>query len=206
MRDLLGNGFVERSTWLEGKERDRCPECAGKRFSDEILSARYRGKSIADVLYASVHEASEFFIHHRKLHAILSALEEVGLGYLELGRDVSMMSGGERLRMKLALALSKRHMQPESKLWFLLDEPSAGLHPMDQLRVLHSLLRLKSEGLGIVLAEHSPEFLLQADHIFEIGPTGLLSSPGSNMSESQEKSELATEIVCRYEKITKNFR
>lgn len=153
-----------------------CPECRGARFRPEVLEATYRGKSIAEVLELTVREALAFFRNRPKVQARLRPLLEVGLDYLRLGQPTSTLSGGEAQRLKLAAFLGGagggigRTAGAGPRSLFILDEPTAGLHPADVHKLLEALDRLVDLGHSLIVVEHHPEVLLQADWLIELGP------------------------------------
>jgi len=149
--------------WVE------CPACLGKRFNRETLEITYKGKSIADTLAMSVAEAKAHFRPIPKLYRLLHTMDELGLGYLALGQAGNTLSGGEAQRLKLALELSK----PESPhTFYLLDEPTTGLHFGDVEKLLHAIFRLRDAGHSILIIEHHPDVIACADHLIELGPGG----------------------------------
>ncbi|MDR2808649.1 MAG: excinuclease ABC subunit UvrA [Spirochaetaceae bacterium] len=146
-----------------------CDLCQGKRFNKETLEIRFKGKNIADVLDMTIEEASDFFcsIPHiaRKMETLLS----VGLGYVQLGQSALSLSGGEAQRVKLALELSKRST---GKTFYILDEPTTGLHFADVKQLMAVIQRLVDQGNSVVMIEHDLDVLLQADHLIDLGPEG----------------------------------
>jgi len=144
-----------------------CPECGGQRFQAETLDARYKGKSIADVLAATIDEALALFKDHPKIARPLEALVEVGLGYLTLGQPSTTLSGGEAQRVKLALHLQKR---TRVHTLYLLDEPTSGLHQADVQRLVGALQRLVDVGHSVLVVEHNLDLLRACDHLIELGP------------------------------------
>jgi excinuclease ABC subunit A len=153
----------------------RCPECRGARYRPEILEVTYRGRNIAEVLEMTAREAFAFFRHRPKVQARLRPLMDVGLDYLRLGQPASTLSGGEAQRLKLAafLAATPGHWNREAartKTLFVLDEPTTGLHPADTLRLLEVLNTLIDLGHSLIVVEHSPEIMISADWIIDLGP------------------------------------
>ncbi len=146
-----------------------CPACGGKRFNRETLEVTYKGKSIAEVLGLSVSEAREFFRPIPKIHRILETLEELGLGYLQLGQPANTLSGGEAQRLKLAVELAK----PESPhTLYLFDEPTTGLHFGDVEKLLTAFFRLRDAGHSVLVVEHHLDVIRAADWVIELGPGG----------------------------------
>lgn len=146
-----------------------CETCNGKRYNRETLEVRYKGKSISDVLDMTIEHATEFFSHIPKIHRILRTLESVGLGYIKLGQPSTTLSGGEAQRIKLSSELSKRST---GKTFYILDEPSTGLHFEDIRMLLDVLNRLVDEGNTVLVIEHNLDIIKVADHIIDIGPDG----------------------------------
>jgi excinuclease ABC subunit A len=146
-----------------------CETCYGKRFNRETLEVRYRGKSISDVLEMTIEEATEFFEAIPKIHHILKTLNDVGLGYIALGQASTTLSGGEAQRVKLATELAKRDT---GKTFYILDEPTTGLHFEDVRILMEVLQRLVNKGNSVLIIEHNLEVIKIADYIIDIGPEG----------------------------------
>ncbi|MBO0593429.1 excinuclease ABC subunit UvrA [Cellulophaga sp. E16_2] len=146
-----------------------CETCNGKRFNRETLEIRYKGKSIADVLDMTINEAVDFFELIPKIYRKLNTIKEVGLGYISLGQQSTTLSGGEAQRIKLATELSKRDT---GNTFYILDEPTTGLH-FEDIRVLMEVLeRLVDKGNTIVVIEHNMDVIKMADYIIDIGYEG----------------------------------
>ena len=146
-----------------------CEECGGKRFNDETLSVRYKGKSIAEVLALSVEEALEFFSAHPAISRTLKTLSDVGLGYIALGQSATTLSGGEAQRVKLAAELCRRDT---GRTLYILDEPTTGLHFADVAKLLEVLHRLVSAGNTVLVIEHNMDVVKTSDWIIDLGPEG----------------------------------
>ncbi|MCX6319052.1 MAG: excinuclease ABC subunit UvrA [Bacteroidetes bacterium] len=146
-----------------------CEKCNGKRYNRETLEIRYKGKSIADVLEMTVEEAVEFFQHVPYIYRKIKVLEEVGLGYITLGQSAVTLSGGEAQRVKLSTELSKRDT---GKTFYILDEPTTGLHFEDIQHLLDVLNKLVDRGNTVLVIEHNMDVIKVADHIIDIGPEG----------------------------------
>ena len=146
-----------------------CDVCRGRRYNLETLQVKYRGKSIADLLESSVEEALESLKNIPQVHAKLKTLTEVGLGYLHLGQSSTTLSGGEAQRIKLAKELSKRQT---GRTFYLLDEPTTGLHWEDVRHLLDVLQRLVDLGNTIVVIEHHLDVIRSADYLIDLGPEG----------------------------------
>ncbi len=146
-----------------------CETCQGKRFNRETLEIRYKGKSIADVLEMTINEAVEFFEHIPKIYRKVKTIQDVGLGYISLGQQSTTLSGGEAQRIKLATELSKRDT---GNTFYILDEPTTGLH-FEDVRVLMDVLnRLVNKGNTVLIIEHNMDVIKMADHIIDIGYEG----------------------------------
>ncbi|MEF8974639.1 MAG: excinuclease ABC subunit UvrA [Halapricum sp.] len=146
-----------------------CEECGGDRYNDETLDVTYKGKTIADVLQMSVDEAHEFFESHSGIRRRLKLLKDVGLGYMRLGQPSTTLSGGEAQRIKLAEELGKKD---SGETLYLLDEPTTGLHPEDERKLIDVLHRLSDDGNTVVVIEHELDLVKNADHIIDLGPEG----------------------------------
>jgi len=144
-----------------------CPVCNGKRFNATVLSVQYRGKNIASILDMTVNESIRFFEGHSSILRPLLALEATGLGYIQTGQSSTTLSGGEAQRMKLAAELQRNDT---GNTLYILDEPSAGLHPADITVLAGALRKLISRGNTVVCIEHDETFIRYADHIVELGP------------------------------------
>ena len=146
-----------------------CETCQGKRFNRETLEIRYKGKSIADVLEMTINEATPFFENIPKIYRKLKTIRDVGLGYISLGQQSTTLSGGEAQRIKLATELSKRDT---GNTFYILDEPTTGLH-FEDIRVLMEVLnKLTNKGNTVLIIEHNLDVIKMADHIIDIGYEG----------------------------------
>jgi excinuclease ABC subunit A len=146
-----------------------CETCQGKRFNRETLEIRYKGKSISDVLDMTIEEAVDFFENIPKINKKLKTIKDVGLGYITLGQQSTTLSGGEAQRIKLASELSKRDT---GNTFYILDEPTTGLH-FEDIRVLMVVLnKLANKGNTILIIEHNLDVIKLADHIIDIGMEG----------------------------------
>jgi excinuclease ABC subunit A len=146
-----------------------CEECKGKRFNKETLAVEYHGKNIADVLEITVEEAMEFFKNIPPIHLKLKTLNDVGLGYIELGQPAPSLSGGEAQRVKLATELSRK---ATGNTLYILDEPTTGLHPDDIKKLLYVLKELVVRGNTVLVIEHNLDVIRNADWIVDLGPEG----------------------------------
>lgn len=179
-----------------------CETCGGKRYNNETLEVRYKGKSISDVLDMTIEKATQFFESIPKIHRILSTLLSVGLGYVKLGQPSTTLSGGEAQRIKLATELSKKST---GKTIYILDEPSTGLHFEDINMLLDVLQRLVNEGNTVLVIEHNLDIIKVADYIIDIGSEGgknggevvacgtpeeICKQPGKSITANYLKTEL----------------
>lgn len=146
-----------------------CEVCHGTRYNSETLEVEYKGKNIADVLEMTVSEALDFFSAIPKIRRKLQTIEDVGLGYVHLGQPATTLSGGEAQRMKLA---SELHRQSHGKSFYILDEPTTGLHMADIKRLLAVLQRLVDAGNTVLVIEHDLDVVKSADYLIDLGPEG----------------------------------
>lgn len=146
-----------------------CEKCNGQRYNRETLEIRYKGKSISDVLNMTVDEAVEFFQPIGYLYRKIKVLQDVGLGYITLGQSAVTLSGGEAQRVKLATELGKKDT---GKTFYILDEPTTGLHFQDILHLLQVLNQLVNRGNTVLIIEHNMDVIKVADYIIDLGPEG----------------------------------
>ena len=146
-----------------------CEKCNGKRYNRETLEIRYKGKSISDVLDMTVDEAVDFFQNIHYLYRKIKVLQDVGLGYITLGQSAVTLSGGEAQRVKLATELAKKDT---GKTFYILDEPTTGLHFQDIQHLLAVLNKLVDRGNTVLVIEHNLDVIKVADHIIDLGPEG----------------------------------
>ncbi|MBO4496312.1 MAG: excinuclease ABC subunit UvrA [Clostridiales bacterium] len=147
----------------------KCDVCKGKRYNRETLQVKYKGKNISDVLGMTVDEALEFFQNVPKIRNKLQTLSEVGLGYIRLGQPATQLSGGEAQRVKLATELSRRST---GRTFYILDEPTTGLHIADVHKLVDILNRLAENGNTVLVIEHNLDVIKTADHVIDLGPEG----------------------------------
>ncbi len=146
-----------------------CDACRGKRYNAETLAVEFKGKTIADVLCLEVSEAVAFFANHRRVAGPMQLLEDVGLGYIELGQSATTLSGGEAQRIKLARELARRS---SGRTLYLLDEPTTGLHMDDVAKLVVVLRRLVEAGNTVLVIEHNMDVIRACDHVIDLGPEG----------------------------------
>ena len=164
-----------------------CETCQGKRFNRETLEIRYKGNSIYDILKMTINEASAFFENIPKIYRKIKTIKDVGLGYITLGQQSTTLSGGEAQRIKLATELSKRDT---GKTFYILDEPTTGLH-FEDIRVLLSVLnKLVDKGNTVLIIEHNLDVIKTMDHIIDIGPEG--GKKGGKVVALGSPAEIAT--------------
>ncbi len=172
--ECQGEGVIKVSMQFMADVELVCESCHGKRFKDEILEIKYRGKNIYDILEMSVDDAIEFFTEDkenstcRRIVERLQPLQDVGLGYIRLGQSSSTLSGGESQRVKLASFLSKDN--DTKRMMFIFDEPTTGLHFHDINRLLKAFNALIANGHTIVIVEHNMEVIKCADWVIDLGP------------------------------------
>ena len=172
--ECQGEGVIKVSMQFMADVELVCDACPGKRFKDEILEIKYRGKSIYDTLEMSVDDAIAFFSEDksnstcRRIVERLQPLQDVGLGYIRLGQSSSTLSGGESQRVKLASFLSKDN--DTKQIMFIFDEPTTGLHFHDINRLLRAFNALIANGHTIVIVEHNMEVIKCADWVIDLGP------------------------------------
>ncbi len=147
----------------------QCPSCQGKRYNRETLEVRYKGKSISDVLNMTIDQAVEFFMNIPSILHKIKTLQDVGLGYISLGQSSTTLSGGEAQRVKLATELSKKDT---GSTFYILDEPTTGLHFEDIRILLDVLQKLVDRGNTVLIIEHNMDIIKVADHLIDIGPEG----------------------------------
>ena len=164
-----GDGFQKLEMYFFEDVYVTCQECEGRRYRPEVLSVKYRGRTIADVLQLTVDDAGEFFAAQTALARRLQTLGAVGLGYLRLGQPATTLSGGEAQRLKIAAELGGR---TTSEMLYVLDEPTTGLHLDDVKKLLGVLNRLVDAGNTVLVVEHHLDVIKSADHVIDLGPEG----------------------------------
>jgi len=185
-----GNGFIAVEMHFLPTVYVPCDVCDGKRFTKETLEIGYKGKNIADVLAMTIEEAHRFFRDIPAIADRLRTLEEVGLGYLELGQAATTLSGGEAQRVKIASELYRPHLE---RTVYLLDEPTIGLHYDDVKKLLEILNRLVDKGHSVLVIEHNMDFVKSADWIIDIGPEG--GSGGGRIVASGTPEEVSRRLI-----------
>jgi len=147
----------------------QCPTCQGKRYNRETLEVRYKGKSISDILNLTIEQAVIFFENIPYILHKIKTLQDVGLGYITLGQSSTTLSGGEAQRVKLATELSKKDT---GSTFYILDEPTTGLHFEDIRILLEVLQKLVDRGNTVLIIEHNMDIIKVADYIIDMGPEG----------------------------------
>ena len=164
-----GLGYVTTNMLFFPDLEVTCPVCHGKRFKQDVLSVKYNGLTINDMLESSILESLDIFANEAKIKKVLALLVEIGLGYLNLGQSLTTLSGGEGQRLKLTKELLGT---TNKKTLYLLDEPTTGLHPVDVNQLLNILNRLVDAGNTVILVEHNSQLIKKADWIVDLGPEG----------------------------------
>ncbi len=165
----MGDGIIKIEMHFLPDVYIPCEVCKGKRYNNETLEVKFKGKSIFDVLDMTVSQALEFFKNMPAIKRKLQTLNDVGLGYIKLGQPSTTLSGGEAQRVKLATELSKRST---GRTLYILDEPTTGLHMADVEKLIHILNQLADKGNTIIVIEHNLDVIKVADHIIDLGPEG----------------------------------
>lgn len=164
-----GLGYITSNMLFFKNTEATCPVCGGNQFSGEVLSVKYNGYSIKDILQMSVEDARGTFGRHPGIERILKLLQDVGLGYLELGQTLTTLSGGEGQRLKLAKELIDNTGKHSL---YLMDEPTTGLHPVDVENFLTLLNRMVDSGNTVIVVEHNQQVIQAADWVIDLGPEG----------------------------------
>ena len=162
-----GEGFVSVELLFMPSVFSPCPTCHGARYSPKTLAVKWQGRTIADVLQLTVHQACEVFAEQPAVLRPLSVLRDIGLGYLRLGQPATELSGGEAQRIKLATELQRNQ---RGATLYVLDEPTTGLHPSDVDRLMQQLNHLVDAGNSVIVVEHDMRVVAQADWVIDIGP------------------------------------
>lgn len=165
-----GKGYIENYIQYFGETRIVCSECNGQQYIDDVLQVRYCGKNMKQVLDMTFAEALKFFEPHKNIRDKIKLVCDLGLGYMQLGQPLSTISGGEAQRMKLAREMSK--YKNKRNLLYIFDEPTIGLHSKDIERIIEIMRRLVENQNTVVLVEHNPDMILNADYVIDLGPGG----------------------------------
>ena len=163
-----GAGTLDTHIQYLGDLNVICPLCEGARYKDEVLAVKYKGKNISEVLKLTIETALTFFSDQQYIYNKLKCVDELGLGYMTLGQSISTISGGEAQRLRLAKELSK--IRRQKNMLYILDEPTTGLHAKDIKTLLLFLQKIVANGNTVLLIEHNPDVILNADYIIDIGP------------------------------------
>jgi len=194
-----GEGFIQIEMQFLPDVTVPCEVCKGKRYNREALEIRFKGKNIAEVLDMTVEQALAFFEHFPKVKSKLETLQDVGLGYIRLGQPAPTLSGGEAQRVKLATELSRRST---GKTLYILDEPTTGLSFEDVAALLRVLHRLVDAGNTVIVIEHHPDVIQNADYIIDLGPGagdegGYIVATGTPEEIAQEASSATGRYLGR---------
>ena len=183
-----GEGVVKIEMQFLADIEAVCEECGGRRYKSDTLESRYKGLSIAEVLDLTVQEAMEFFSKEKSIGRKLRVLDDVGLGYVRLGQSSSTLSGGEAQRLKLAHFIAKSDI---AHTLFIFDEPTTGLHFEDILKLIKCFERLLEQDNSLLVIEHNPDIIKQADWVIDLGP-------GAGNKGGEIVAEGTPESVCRH--------
>lgn len=164
-----GAGYIQTGMHFLSNVETICETCQGKRYNDETLQVRYKGKNISEILDMEISEAKEFFKDEDKIHHYLKVMDDLGLGYISLGQSATTLSGGEAQRLKLATELVK---PTKAHTLYLFDEPTTGLHSYDIHILIQALQNLSRKGHTVIIIEHDHEIIEAADYIVDLGPDG----------------------------------
>jgi excinuclease ABC subunit A len=164
-----GNGLIKVEMHFLPDVYVQCDKCRGKRYNNETLEIRFKGKNISEVLEMTVTEALQFFENIPSVRRKLEVLEEIGLGYIHLGQPATTLSGGEAQRIRLSRELGKRST---GRTLYILDEPTTGLHFVDIQRLLDVINMLVDQGNTVIVIEHNLDVVKSADYIIDLGPEG----------------------------------
>ena len=181
-----GAGKIQIGMHFMGDVDIICPECGGKRFNNDTLVVKYKGKSVYDILEMQVSKAMDFFKEEKKIYSILRVMNDLGLGYITLGQSSTTLSGGEAQRIRLSAELSRT---TKGDTLYLLNEPTIGLHFYDIEQLYKSLRHLTKAGHTIICIENQPDFILNADNIIDIGP-GSGTNGGQVLAQGRSKEIL----------------
>lgn len=195
-----GAGVVNIDMAFMPDVETKCPACNGMRFSEELLSVKFRGCHIVNILDMNVSDAKILFSEHQKIYSILDIMSQVGLEYLTLGQSTSTLSGGEAQRIKLAMELAKSGAK---STLYLLDEPTTGLHSEEVEKLLEILKKLVSKGNTVVAIEHNLDAMISADTIIDFGPGGgnaggQIVAVGTPYEVAENKTSLTGQCLKHY--------
>lgn len=203
--ECKGNGSIKLEMDFLPSTRVPCETCRGDRYNPATLTVSYNGKNIADVLRMPIDEAAEFFSAHPKLSRTLKLLADTGLGYLQIGQPSPTLSGGEAQRLKLVTELTKGRVKEagvkaSNRNLYLIEEPSIGLHLNDVRKLIDVLHRLTDEGHTVVVVEHHPALMAEADYILDFGPEagpkgGEICASGTPEQITKEKNSATAPFI-----------
>jgi excinuclease ABC subunit A len=195
-----GDGVIKIEMHFMPDVYIKCDSCNGMRYNSQILQIKFKDKSISDLLNLTTDEATPLFAEYPFIHEKLIALQEVGLGYLQLGQSATTLSGGEAQRIKLAKELSKRSI---GHTLYILDEPTTGLHSHDISKLLHVLHKLVDNGHSVITIEHNLDVIKNADYLLDFGPHG--GNLGGELVATGTPEEVAENPVSLTGKYLKNY-
>lgn len=165
-----GKGYVEKYIQYFGEMRSVCSECNGRQYREDVLLVKFQGKNIRQVLDLTFEEAFHFFKDYKNIFDRVELACNLGLGYMKLGQPLSTLSGGEAQRIKLVKEMTR--YKNRKNLLYIFDEPTVGLHAKDISRIIAVMQRIVDNGNTVVLVEHNPALILNADYIIDLGPGG----------------------------------
>jgi excinuclease ABC subunit A len=167
-----GDGFLEIDMQFMPSINIKCDECKGTRYKKEILDIKYKGKNINEVLSMTVDEAYKFFINSKNLRNIFKLLIDIGLSYINIGQPLSSLSGGEAQRLKITKELLKGKNKKKNRNFYIMDEPTTGLHPSEVNKLINVIQNIISKGGSVVAIEHNMDFIKNVDYVVDLGPGG----------------------------------
>jgi excinuclease ABC subunit A len=195
-----GTGFEEIDMMFMDNVVIPCDVCDGKKYRPEILEIQYKNKNINEILSMTVTEAMNFFVAHPNIRKPLSVLKEVGLDYLQLGQPANSLSGGESQRLKIAKELSMVH---QKSTFYILDEPTTGLHFREVELLMKVLHKLIESGGSVVVVEHNLDVIRGSDYVIDLGPEaghkgGYIVAEGAPTEIMKSKKSLTGQYLKRY--------
>ena len=184
-----GMGYLDTHIHYLGDLQTTCPECNGDRYTNEVLEVFYKGKNIKQVLDLDFEAALSFFEDNEYIHHKLSYVCELGLGYMKMGQPTNTISGGEAQRLSLAKEIGK--IRGKKNMLYIMDEPTTGLHSKDIEKLMTAMRRLIDKGNSMVIIEHNPDVIINADYVIDMGPEA-----GKNGGEVVVAGRLEKILAC----------